>query len=117
MLPPLPLPLPAACARPHRLFRRCRGRGCHGDGGGIMSAVVAQPVAVFGCRPRVAGGVCFLEDQVVLHAAGTGCLQLHLEQKWHKFVPGATGPGPSPEPGPKPDPDPGPGPDPVPGAP
>ncbi|NXV32406.1 CFA57 protein, partial [Rissa tridactyla] len=53
-----------------------------------MSAVVAQPVAVFGCRPRVAGGVCFLEDQVVLHAAGTGCLQLHLEQKWHKFVPG-----------------------------
>uniref|UniRef100_A0A8C3K567 Cilia and flagella associated protein 57 n=1 Tax=Calidris pygmaea TaxID=425635 RepID=A0A8C3K567_9CHAR len=53
-----------------------------------MSAVAAQPVAVFGCRPRVAGGVCFLEDQVVLHAAGTGCLQLHLEQKWHKFIPG-----------------------------
>ncbi|NXI39863.1 CFA57 protein, partial [Galbula dea] len=53
-----------------------------------MSAVVAQTVAVFGCRPRVAGGVCFLEDQVVLHAAGTGCLQLHLEQKWHKFIPG-----------------------------
>ncbi|NWQ73156.1 CFA57 protein, partial [Columbina picui] len=47
-----------------------------------------QPVAVFGCRPRVAGGVCFLEDQVVLHAAGAGCLQLHLEQKWHKFIPG-----------------------------
>ncbi|NXN29526.1 CFA57 protein, partial [Nycticryphes semicollaris] len=53
-----------------------------------MSAVAAQPVAVFGCRPRVAGGVCFLEDQVVLHAAGTGCLQLHLVQKWHKFIPG-----------------------------
>ncbi|NXG56788.1 CFA57 protein, partial [Hemiprocne comata] len=53
-----------------------------------MSAVVAEPVAVFGCRPRVAGGVCFLEDQVVLHAAGAGCLQLHLEQKWHKFIPG-----------------------------
>ncbi|NXW07254.1 CFA57 protein, partial [Fregetta grallaria] len=53
-----------------------------------MSAVVAQPVAVFGCRPRVAGGVCFLEDQVVLHAAGAGCLRLHLEQKWHKFIPG-----------------------------
>ncbi|NXP07375.1 CFA57 protein, partial [Thinocorus orbignyianus] len=53
-----------------------------------MSAVAAQPVAVFGCRPRVAGGVCFVEDQVVLHAAGTGCLQLHLEQKWHKFIPG-----------------------------
>uniref|UniRef100_A0A8B9NKF6 Cilia and flagella associated protein 57 n=1 Tax=Accipiter nisus TaxID=211598 RepID=A0A8B9NKF6_9AVES len=33
-----------------------------------MSAVTAQPVAVFGCRPRVAGGVCFVEDQVVLHA-------------------------------------------------
>ncbi|XP_054689063.1 cilia- and flagella-associated protein 57 isoform X1 [Grus americana] len=53
-----------------------------------MSAVVAQPVAVFGCRPRVAGGVCFLEDQVVLHAAGAGCLRFHLEQKWHKFIPG-----------------------------
>ncbi|XP_049664246.1 cilia- and flagella-associated protein 57 [Accipiter gentilis] len=53
-----------------------------------MSAVTAQPVAVFGCRPRVAGGVCFVEDQVVLHAAGAGCLQLHLEQKWHKFIPG-----------------------------
>ncbi|KAK2543324.1 Cfap57 [Columba livia] len=53
-----------------------------------MAAAGAQPVAVFGCRPRVAGGVCFLEDQVVLHAAGAGCLQLHLEQKWHKFIPG-----------------------------
>ncbi|NWX48456.1 CFA57 protein, partial [Steatornis caripensis] len=52
------------------------------------AAVAVQPVAVFGCRPRVAGGVCFLEDHVVLHAAGTGCLQLHLEQKWHKFIPG-----------------------------
>ncbi|NXP45592.1 CFA57 protein, partial [Heliornis fulica] len=47
-----------------------------------------QPVAVYGCRPRVAGGVCFLEDQVVLHAAGTGCLRLHLEERWHKFIPG-----------------------------
>ncbi|XP_030311238.1 cilia- and flagella-associated protein 57 isoform X1 [Calypte anna] len=53
-----------------------------------MSAVVAEPVAVLGCRPRVAGGVCFVEDQVVLHAAGAGCLQLHLQQKWHKFIPG-----------------------------
>ncbi|NWW51325.1 CFA57 protein, partial [Pedionomus torquatus] len=53
-----------------------------------MVRVTAQPVAVFGCRPRVAGGVCFLEDQVVLHAAGTGCLQIHLEQKWQKFIPG-----------------------------
>ncbi|NXT80414.1 CFA57 protein, partial [Zapornia atra] len=26
--------------------------------------------------------------QVVLHAAGTGCLRLHLQQKWHKFIPG-----------------------------
>ncbi|XP_064311392.1 cilia- and flagella-associated protein 57 [Phalacrocorax carbo] len=54
----------------------------------MSAAVAAQPVAVFGCRPRVAGGVCFLEDQVVLHAAGAGCLRLHLEQKWHKFIPG-----------------------------
>ncbi|NXJ89257.1 CFA57 protein, partial [Corythaixoides concolor] len=53
-----------------------------------MSAVEVQPVAVFGCRPRVAGGVCFLEEQIVLHAAGAGCLRLHLEQKWHKFIPG-----------------------------
>ncbi|XP_071666051.1 cilia- and flagella-associated protein 57 isoform X3 [Patagioenas fasciata] len=53
-----------------------------------MAAAGAQPVAVFGCRPRVAGGVCFLEDHVVLHAAGAGCLQRHLEQKWHKFIPG-----------------------------
>ncbi|XP_064003867.1 cilia- and flagella-associated protein 57 isoform X2 [Pogoniulus pusillus] len=53
-----------------------------------MPTVVAQPVAVFGCRPRVGGGVCFVEDQVVLHAAGTGCLRLHLEQKWQKFIPG-----------------------------
>ncbi|XP_072724848.1 cilia- and flagella-associated protein 57 isoform X3 [Ciconia boyciana] len=93
-------PLPAACACPRRRFRRGRGRGCHGDGSSgdsgsssgssssSMSAVVAQPVAVFGCRPRVAGGVCFVEDQVVLHAAGAGCLRLHLEQKWHKFIPG-----------------------------
>ncbi|XP_065529668.1 cilia- and flagella-associated protein 57 isoform X2 [Lathamus discolor] len=53
-----------------------------------MSAAVAQPVAVLGCRPGVAGGVCFLEDQVVLHAVGAGCVQLHLQQKWHKFIPG-----------------------------
>ncbi|NWR55089.1 CFA57 protein, partial [Bucorvus abyssinicus] len=53
-----------------------------------MFAVAPQPVAVFGCRPGVAGGVCFLEDQVVLHAAGAGCLRFHLEQKWHKFIPG-----------------------------
>ncbi|XP_061201079.1 cilia- and flagella-associated protein 57 isoform X1 [Neopsephotus bourkii] len=53
-----------------------------------MSAVEAQPVAVLGCRPGVAGGVCFLEDQVVLHAVGAGCVQLHLKQKWHKFIPG-----------------------------
>ncbi|XP_042660049.1 cilia- and flagella-associated protein 57 isoform X2 [Tyto alba] len=53
-----------------------------------MATVAVQPVAVFGCRPRVAGGVCFVEDQVVLHAAGAGCLRLHLEQKWHKFIPG-----------------------------
>ncbi|NXQ57490.1 CFA57 protein, partial [Anthoscopus minutus] len=46
------------------------------------------PVAVFGCRPWVAGGVCFLEEQVVLHAAGAGCLRLHLEHKWHNFIPG-----------------------------
>ncbi|NXW49021.1 CFA57 protein, partial [Nyctiprogne leucopyga] len=53
-----------------------------------MPAVEAQPVAVFGCRPGVAGGVCFLEEQEVLHAAGAGCLRLHLQQKWHKFIPG-----------------------------
>ncbi|XP_075280835.1 cilia- and flagella-associated protein 57 isoform X3 [Opisthocomus hoazin] len=53
-----------------------------------MAAAAAQPVAVFGCRPRVAGGVCFLEDRVVLHAAGAGCLRLHLEQKWRQFIPG-----------------------------
>ncbi|XP_005151303.2 cilia- and flagella-associated protein 57 isoform X2 [Melopsittacus undulatus] len=53
-----------------------------------MSAVVAQPVAVLGCRPGVASGVCFLEDQVVLHAVGAGCVQLHLKEKWHKFIPG-----------------------------
>uniref|UniRef100_A0A8C4V989 Cilia and flagella associated protein 57 n=1 Tax=Falco tinnunculus TaxID=100819 RepID=A0A8C4V989_FALTI len=85
------LPLPAACARRRRRFRGRRGRGCHGSGGGssnMAAAVAAQPVAVFGCRPRVAGGVCFLEEQVVLHAAGAGCLRVHLEQKWHKFIPG-----------------------------
>ncbi|NXE28155.1 CFA57 protein, partial [Ardeotis kori] len=60
------------------------------------AAAAVQPVAVFGCRPRVAGGVCFVEDQVVLHAAGAGCLWLHLEQKQHKFIPGGTDPGPGP---------------------
>ncbi|XP_071420692.1 cilia- and flagella-associated protein 57 isoform X1 [Pithys albifrons albifrons] len=53
-----------------------------------MAAAAVLPVAVFGCRPRVAGGVCFLEEQVVLHAAGAGCLRLHLEHKWHNFIPG-----------------------------
>ncbi|NWZ34085.1 CFA57 protein, partial [Brachypodius atriceps] len=53
-----------------------------------MAGADVLPVAVFGCRPRVAGGVCFLEEQVVLHAAGTGCLRLHLEHKWHNFIPG-----------------------------
>ncbi|XP_051664411.1 cilia- and flagella-associated protein 57 isoform X2 [Manacus candei] len=51
-------------------------------------AAAVLPVAVFGCRPRVAGGVCFLEEQVLLHAAGAGCLRLHLEHKWHNFIPG-----------------------------
>ncbi|XP_027538817.1 cilia- and flagella-associated protein 57 isoform X2 [Neopelma chrysocephalum] len=51
-------------------------------------AAAVLPVAVFGCRPRVAGGVCFLEERVVLHAAGAGCLRLHLEHKWHNFIPG-----------------------------
>ncbi|NXK61399.1 CFA57 protein, partial [Sylvietta virens] len=53
-----------------------------------MAGAAVLPVAVFGCRPRVAGGVCFLEEQVVLHAAGAGCLRLHLEHKWHNFIPG-----------------------------
>ncbi|KAM9008065.1 cilia- and flagella-associated protein 57 isoform 2-T2 [Ara ararauna] len=53
-----------------------------------MSAVAARPVAVIGCRPGVAGGVCFLEDQVVLHAVGAGCVQLHLKQNWREFIPG-----------------------------
>ncbi|NXX21492.1 CFA57 protein, partial [Podargus strigoides] len=56
-----------------------------------MAAVVAKPAAVFGCRSRVAGGVCFLGEQVVLHAAGAGCLRLHIEQKRHKFIPGTEG--------------------------
>ncbi|NXN86691.1 CFA57 protein, partial [Bombycilla garrulus] len=30
----------------------------------------------------------FLEEKVVLHAAGAGCLRLHLEHKWHNFIPG-----------------------------
>ncbi|KAL2301784.1 hypothetical protein Nmel_011180 [Mimus melanotis] len=53
-----------------------------------MAGAAVLPVAVFGCRPGVAGGVCFLEEQVVLHAAGAGCLRLHLEHKWHNFIPG-----------------------------
>ncbi|XP_063263369.1 LOW QUALITY PROTEIN: cilia- and flagella-associated protein 57 [Prinia subflava] len=53
-----------------------------------MAGTAVLPVAVFGCRPRVAGGVCFLEEQVVLHAAGAGCLRLHLQHKWHNFIPG-----------------------------
>nr|XP_030134824.1 cilia- and flagella-associated protein 57 isoform X1 [Taeniopygia guttata] len=53
-----------------------------------MAGAAVRPVAVFGCRPRVAGGVCFLEERVVLHAAGAGCLRLHLEHKWHNFIPG-----------------------------
>ncbi|XP_032923476.1 cilia- and flagella-associated protein 57 [Catharus ustulatus] len=53
-----------------------------------MAGAAVLPVAVFGCRPAVAGGVCFLEEQVVLHAAGAGCLRLHLEYKWHNFIPG-----------------------------
>ncbi|KAM3668616.1 cilia- and flagella-associated protein 57 [Ammospiza maritima maritima] len=51
-------------------------------------AAAVLPVAVFGCRPRVAGGVCFLEERVVLHAAGAGCLRLHIDHKWHNFIPG-----------------------------
>lgn len=69
-----------------------------------MAGAAVLPVAVFGCRPGVAGGVCFLEEQVVLHAAGAGCLRLHLEHKWHNFIPGATDPGPDPNPGPDPGP-------------
>ncbi|XP_048168844.1 cilia- and flagella-associated protein 57 isoform X2 [Corvus hawaiiensis] len=53
-----------------------------------MAGAAVLPVAVFGCRPRVAGGVCFLEERVVLHAAGAGCLRLHLEHKWHNFISG-----------------------------
>uniref|UniRef100_A0A8C5TMF2 Cilia and flagella associated protein 57 n=1 Tax=Malurus cyaneus samueli TaxID=2593467 RepID=A0A8C5TMF2_9PASS len=53
-----------------------------------MAGAAVLPVAVFGCRPRVAGGVCFLEERVVVHAAGAGCLRLHFEQKWHSFIPG-----------------------------
>ncbi|XP_054141472.1 cilia- and flagella-associated protein 57 [Melozone crissalis] len=52
------------------------------------AAAAVLPVAVFGCRPRVAGGVCFLEERVVLHAAGAGCLRLHIDHKWHNFIPG-----------------------------
>ncbi|NXC40825.1 CFA57 protein, partial [Penelope pileata] len=53
-----------------------------------MSSAAAHPAAVFGCRPGVAGGLCFVEEQVVLHAAGAGCAQFHTEQRWHRFLPG-----------------------------
>lgn len=53
-----------------------------------MSVVEAQPAAVFGCRPGVSGGICFLEEQLVLYAAGAACAQFHTEQRWHKFIPG-----------------------------
>uniref|UniRef100_A0A8C9LBG8 Cilia and flagella associated protein 57 n=1 Tax=Pavo cristatus TaxID=9049 RepID=A0A8C9LBG8_PAVCR len=53
-----------------------------------MSSVAAQPAAVFGYRPGVSGGVCFLEERLVLHAAGAACAQFHTDQRWHKFIPG-----------------------------
>ncbi|XP_065602497.1 cilia- and flagella-associated protein 57 [Cyrtonyx montezumae] len=53
-----------------------------------MWSVAAEPAAVFGCRPAVSGGVCFLEERLVLHAAGAACAQFHTEQRWHKFIPG-----------------------------
>uniref|UniRef100_A0A8C4J2S0 Uncharacterized protein n=1 Tax=Dromaius novaehollandiae TaxID=8790 RepID=A0A8C4J2S0_DRONO len=61
-----------------------------------MSAVVAQPVAIFGCRSQVAGGLCFFDEQILLYAAGASCVQFHIEQKWQKFIPGGPGPGPGP---------------------
>ncbi|XP_025942665.1 cilia- and flagella-associated protein 57 isoform X1 [Apteryx rowi] len=54
-----------------------------------MSAVVAQPVAIFGCRSQVAGGLCFFDEQILLYAAGASCVQFHIEQKWQKFFPGS----------------------------
>lgn len=73
-----------------------------------MSVVEAQPAAVFGCRPGVSGGICFLEEQLVLYAAGAACAQFHTEQRWHKFIPGGS---PPPDPAaaaarPRPDPSP-----------
>ncbi|NWI19707.1 CFA57 protein, partial [Crypturellus soui] len=54
-----------------------------------MSAVVAQPVAIFGCRSQVPGGLCFFDEQILLYAAGASCVQFHIEQKWQKFIPGS----------------------------
>ncbi|XP_068808899.1 cilia- and flagella-associated protein 57 isoform X1 [Struthio camelus] len=54
-----------------------------------MSVVVAQPVAIFGCRSQVAGGLCFFDEQILLYAAGANCVQFHIEQKWQKFIPGS----------------------------
>lgn len=63
-----------------------------------MAAVVAEPAAVFGCRPRVGGGVCFVGEREVLHAAGAGCARLHTEHGRQAFLPGGPGPGPRPRP-------------------
>lgn len=69
-----------------------------------MALVEARPAAVFGCRPGVSGGVCFLQERLVLHAAGAALAQFHTEQRWHKFIPGAGIP-PSPAAArPRPDP-------------
>lgn len=107
-LPPSlpPPPLPAACAAasgPAGAACGHQGDSDSDSGSGSMAGADVLPVAVFGCRPGVAGGVCFLEEQVVLHAAGTGCLRLHLEHKWHNFIPGGTDPRPYPKPRPGPD--------------
>ncbi|XP_072199610.1 cilia- and flagella-associated protein 57 [Excalfactoria chinensis] len=51
-------------------------------------AAAAEPVAVFGCRPGVSGGLCFLEEHLVMHAAGAACTQFHKEERWHEFLPG-----------------------------
>ncbi|XP_040421974.1 cilia- and flagella-associated protein 57 isoform X1 [Cygnus olor] len=53
-----------------------------------MAAAVAEPAAVFGCRPRVGGGVCFVGEREVLHAAGAGCARLHTEHRRQAFLPG-----------------------------
>uniref|UniRef100_A0A8B9PRZ5 Cilia and flagella associated protein 57 n=1 Tax=Apteryx owenii TaxID=8824 RepID=A0A8B9PRZ5_APTOW len=47
------------------------------------------PVAIFGCRSQVAGGLCFFDEQILLYAAGASCVQFHIEQKWQKFIPGS----------------------------